>query len=148
MGASGWGYTVAYEPDFEAALQRLRNKVFAEGDYYWFHEDEFIPEDERRPKPATMEELFTDPEVQECGTHSILDVFGMTGPGEQPDYGLVHPVSAEEAREHIGTDRPTRAHIEALDDNIPLQRWFGRCAVLYGDGGEPEEIYFFGYSGD
>jgi hypothetical protein len=33
MGASGWSYFVPYEADISAALQRLRNDVFARGDY-------------------------------------------------------------------------------------------------------------------
>lgn len=34
MGASGWRYEVAWEPDVAAALQRLRQDVFASGGYY------------------------------------------------------------------------------------------------------------------
>jgi hypothetical protein len=33
MGASGWSYFVPYEADVSAALQRLREDVFARGDY-------------------------------------------------------------------------------------------------------------------
>lgn len=33
MGASGWSYFVPYEADVSAALQRLRQDVFARGDY-------------------------------------------------------------------------------------------------------------------
>src|SRR5437016_10769645 len=33
MGASGWSYFVPYEADISAALQRLREDVFARGDY-------------------------------------------------------------------------------------------------------------------
>ncbi|PWU50199.1 hypothetical protein DLE60_23765 [Micromonospora globispora] len=35
MGASGWSYTVPYQPDLNAALHELRERVFAEGRYYW-----------------------------------------------------------------------------------------------------------------
>jgi hypothetical protein len=33
MGATGWKYFVPYEADISAALQRLREDVFARGDY-------------------------------------------------------------------------------------------------------------------
>ena len=33
MGATGWKYFVPYQADLEAALQQLREKVFAEGQY-------------------------------------------------------------------------------------------------------------------
>jgi hypothetical protein len=33
MGATGWSYFVPYEADISAALQRLRENVFARGDY-------------------------------------------------------------------------------------------------------------------
>lgn len=34
MGASGWRYEVAWEPDVASALHRLRHEVFAAGAYY------------------------------------------------------------------------------------------------------------------
>ena len=33
MGASGWNYTTPYDPDPEVALERLREEIFAAGDY-------------------------------------------------------------------------------------------------------------------
>jgi hypothetical protein len=35
MGATGWSYFVPYEADVSAALQRLREDVFARGDYIY-----------------------------------------------------------------------------------------------------------------
>ena len=43
MGATGWDYFVPYQPDISAALQRLREDVFARGDYELG--DEFSKED-------------------------------------------------------------------------------------------------------
>ncbi len=34
MGASGWSYTTPYDPNIEAALQRLQREVFERGEYY------------------------------------------------------------------------------------------------------------------
>ena len=39
MGASGWNYFVAYQPDPQAALDDLRRQVFEAGDY-WLPEPE------------------------------------------------------------------------------------------------------------
>jgi hypothetical protein len=147
MGASSWNYFVPYQPDLNAALQELRSKVFAEGRYHWIHGDEALPADQRLAKPASMGALFDDPDVQECGTHSILDMYRVILPDETPDFGRVSPVTTEEAVRRTGTDRLTRAHVGALEE-LASQRWFGRCAVLRADNGEPEEIYFWGYSGD
>ena len=33
MGASGWHYFVAYQPDIDKALQELRVDVFKKGEY-------------------------------------------------------------------------------------------------------------------
>lgn len=100
MGASGWSYFVAYEPDIQHALDKLRAEVFQGGEYYvrpnsQEHKDEAsfaqsiakIPEEDRnallemfraeqrRVKP----EVFTSIEQlrewnREEGTHSILDI--------------------------------------------------------------------------
>ncbi|MDQ1027076.1 hypothetical protein QF035_004658 [Streptomyces umbrinus] len=94
-----------------------------------------------------MEELWADELVRETGTHSNLDVFQVVGPDDTPDYDTVEPVTAEEARELLGTDRPTRAHVKDFGA-FPRSRWVGRCAVLHNDRGKPEEIYFWGHSGD
>jgi hypothetical protein len=85
--------------------------------------------------------------VQEAGTHSILDVFRVLGPDDTPDYNTVEPVTSEEARELLGTDKLTRAHVKEFDV-FPRSRWVGRCAVLHDDNGVPAEIYFWGHSGD
>src|SRR6266699_7114685 len=45
MGASGWSYFVPYEANISAALQRLREDVFARGDYMY---GDGVTEDERK----------------------------------------------------------------------------------------------------
>jgi hypothetical protein len=147
MGASAWSYFVPYQPDLTAALAALREKVFAEGDYWWAGGEFGKPASAYPHRPSTMEELFADDAVQESGTHSILDMVRVLAEGEQPDYGTVEPVTRAEALTHAGTERLTREHVEAID-NLIRGRWFGRCAVLHDAGGHPAEIYFWGYSGD
>ncbi|MFJ4847249.1 hypothetical protein [Streptomyces sp. NPDC088733] len=147
MGASGWDYYVPYQEDLEVALQNLRHKVFHAEDYYWDPWDDDLPDGVAKPRPATIEELWEDETVQEEGTHSILDMHRVVRPHEEPDYFTVQPVSTTEALRTVGTERLTRAHV---DDLQPLanRRWFGRCALLHNAAGEPQEIYFWGFSGD
>jgi hypothetical protein len=56
-------------------------------------------------------------------------------------------VSAAEARRLVGVDRVTRTHIGVIDVGDD-GRWAGRCVVLHDEHGQPEEIYFWGLSGD
>ncbi|TNH30385.1 hypothetical protein FHG89_07655 [Micromonospora orduensis] len=148
MGASGWSYVVAYQPDLDEALDALRDRVFAEGDYWWAGgEDVPNAASDYPDRPATMKELFDDEAVQESGTHSILDVYRVLNEGETPDFGTVEPVSAAEARRLTGTERLTREHLGVLK-GIETRSWFGRCAVLHDAQGAPQEIYFWGFSGD
>lgn len=147
MGASEWDYYVPYQEDLNAALQQLRCEVFEAGDYYWVNGADWRPKAEREPRPQSLEELWADELVQEAGTHSILDVFRVVGPDETPDYNTVEPVTAEEARALLGTGKLTRAHVKDFDV-FPRSRWVGRCAVLHDDEGVPQEICFWGHSGD
>jgi hypothetical protein len=67
--------------------------------------------------------------------------------GEEPDYGTIQPVNEAEALGRVGVAKLTRAHVEALEP-LAERRWFGRCAVLHNTAGDPNEIYFWGFSGD
>jgi hypothetical protein len=147
VGASGWEYYVPYQEDLGAALDLLRRQAFEEGDYLWDPWDHDLSAGQGAPRPRTIDELWADECVQELGTHSILDMDRVIGPRERPDYYTVQPVSAEEARRHAGTDRLTRAHVDAINP-LAERRWLGRCAVLHDDEGRPQEIYFWGFSGD
>ena len=148
MGASGWHYYVAYQPDLQVALDGLRRQVFETGDYWWAAPYEYGKSAADFPnRPRTEAELWADESVQESGTHSILDMFRVLADGEEPDYGTVQPVVEAEALEHLGVTKLTRSHVEALKALAP-QSWFGRCAVLHDTEGNPSEIYFWGFSGD
>jgi len=151
MGASDWNYCTPYQPDLNAALRTLRERVFAEGAYHWPPESDFTPEHMRRPRPRTLEELdaaFEDDwQVQEAGTHSILDMERVIGPDDLPEPGTVQPVSPDDARLLAGTEQLTRAHLDAVWE-LADERWVGRCVVLHDDEGRPSEVCFWGYSGD
>lgn len=198
MGATGWTYFVPYEADVSAALQRLRQDVFARGDYVYGDDitDEQVkavlekarPEMEpwmqkveeeaaklqepfktkylemaerikgeimgggsapRKPKrkPKTIEQAL---EFQaESGTHSILDIVGIT---EVPEFGHIHPFPPAKIVEHFGSQTPSHAEIEEAHDSGSIEdfvseRWEGIYVVAYRDG-SPSEIFFAGCSGD
>ena len=148
MGASGWSYYVAYQPDLQAALDEWRRRVFETGDYWWAVPYEFGKSAVDFPdRPRTEADLWAEEIVQESGTHSILDMSRVLAEGAQPGYGTVQPVTSAEAMERVGAVKLTRADVPALD-SLAGRSWFGRCAVLHDAAGEPSEIYFWGFSGD
>jgi hypothetical protein len=155
VGASGWDYCVPYQPDVDAAFVQLQDQVLASGDFLW--DEELYG----APPPRTREELAAVKEgaaFWEEGTHTVLDMDRVVpayadGDDEDPDnVGAIRPMSAEEMREYLGTDRPTEQdffdvyrQFGAIVDGI--SRWTGRYAILYDAGGE-QQIVFFGVSGD
>jgi hypothetical protein len=148
MGASGWEYYVPYQADLDAALDALRATVFAEGAYWWAVPYELGKSAADFPnRPRTEDELWAADDVKESGTHSILDVFRVADPGEAATYGLVMPVTADEAAPITGGAELTRDHVGALEP-LTADRGVGRCAVLHDAAGTPTEIYFWGASGD
>ncbi|MET7813323.1 hypothetical protein ABZT26_21050 [Streptomyces sp. NPDC005395] len=147
MGASAWDYYVPYQEDLGAALEELRHRVFVAGEYYWVHGDDWLPEEERRPLPSSLDELWADEATQHSGTHSILDVFHVQREDEEPEVCAVQPVTAAEARKATGAERLTREHVPTVQ-GLARERGCGRCAVLHDDHGTPQEIYFWGWSGD
>ncbi|XVU21018.1 hypothetical protein ACQPZJ_27535 [Actinoplanes sp. CA-054009] len=173
MGASGWSYYTDYRPDLNAAFEALQQRVLDDGDYWWAVPGEMGKSAAAYPnRPRTMDELWDDEAVQESGTHSIIDMARVLADGEEPQYGYlpylddpsisfqqavqrygepefgaIVPISPAEARAAAGVEKLTRAHVKAID-GLAEHRWIGRVAVLHGDDGRPNELYFFGFSGD
>ena len=100
------------------------------------------------------------------GTRSILDRTGVadsprapgretftddpieSGPDEDEMLGLVAPPTPRQLVLLFGTERPTRAMIEANDDYYGLlDRGLG-ISIIAHDGDRPSEIFFAGYSYD
>lgn len=156
MGASGWQYTVPYESDLQLALDRLRADTFRRKDYLWLWEGDWVDPGHERPRPTTMAGLLADDMVETEGTHSIIDCPRIVHDlpttdaewSSQAYFGAIVPVTRPELLAAIGTDRPAEEHLDALDEQIACARWVGRCAVLYSASGEPEQLAFWGYSGD
>jgi hypothetical protein len=140
MGASEWSYVVPLDADVASAFLRLRERVFAEGDYYW-------PD---RSRPATLAELDASrerPEFWETGTHSILDVDRLIDSDHQDEEGTVRPLSEEDARDVFGTATPTRREFDEAWRSVESTRlWSGQYLVLFDDKG-PAEVAFWGWSG-
>ncbi|HST52229.1 MAG TPA: hypothetical protein VLJ61_09480 [Pyrinomonadaceae bacterium] len=147
MGGHAWFYFVEYEPDINAALQKLREREFRAGRYnpaVWFPSFPVTPESPAPgAKHGSIEEALEDSDAD--GTRSILD---MERVGDVPDYGVVAPLPADELMELFGTDKPTPDEIESSDELFDLlERGQGVYIVAY-DGGQPSQIFFAGYSFD
>jgi len=132
MGAEPWQYFVPYEQDTQAALEKLKEREFRAGRFRYSEEN-----------PTTIEEAREIADAD--GTGSILDIDQV---GDEPDFGVVVPLSAEYLVELYGTAQPTHEMIEAnLDFYEDIERGQGIYIVVY-KGGKPAEIFFAGYSYD
>jgi hypothetical protein len=132
MGAEPYDYTVPYEPDIQAALEKLRRRVF---DSKEFNGAEFDP-----PTPEAAFEL-----ADADGTCSILDITRISA---EPEFCCAAPFSPEELERYFGTQKPTEAIVRQADDFWEdLERGMARYVILY-EGDQPKEIYFAGYSFD
>ncbi|MDQ3908481.1 MAG: hypothetical protein M3268_09065 [Acidobacteriota bacterium] len=147
MGGHAWFYFVEYEPDVASALSKLREREFRAGRYNPAVDFPEFPVTPQSPAPGarhdTIEEALEDSDAD--GTRSILDMMRVA---EEPDYAALAPLPRETLVELFGTDRPTRAMIEASDDLFELlERGQGAYVVVY-DGDAPSEYFFAGYSFD
>jgi hypothetical protein len=145
VGASGWSHLVPYQADLNAALRSLQDRLFQNEDYYWYDDDE------RPTSLAELRRLLSQTDLGETGTHSILDVDRVVDANDEDDFGTIRPLTHAERQRWFGTDTPSRADFDSLNDNIEFHadppRWSGRCVVLHRDG-KPDEIAFWGSSGD
>ena len=132
MGGEPWFHVAPYQSDIPAALEALRQRVFAEGEYRGSDDE-----------PSSIEEALENMDAD--GTASILDIDHVAN---HPEPTGVTVLSPADAKQYFGTERPSRADVERAD-----QFWedIGRgeavCVVLY-NGDRPSELYFAGYSFD
>jgi hypothetical protein len=133
MGAEPWDYFVAYEDDIQSALEKLKDREFRAGRFRYSEEN-----------PSSIDEAREIADAD--GTASILDIDRVDN---DPDFGVVVPLSSERLIELFGTDKPTRAMIEQNDDFFEdIDRGQGVYIVAYDSAGRPAEVYFGGYSYD
>ena len=153
MGASSWNYIVPFQKDIAQALADLQRRVFDEGEYY--------RSDDYDIDYSSLEALFAARESDvfwDVGTHSILDIDQIIETGRPDEPGAIRALSSDETRALLGGEQPTRADLERAY-NVPVEmgcdtpiesgypRWSGRFTILYRDG-VPDELAFWGYSGD
>lgn len=174
MGASGWDYSVAYQPDVAVALEQLRREVYARGEYYREEPNpayalteeqfkatlppddgsginEFLLEDwraaQQRPQPVDPDTLLAA--QPDSGTHSIIDM--CNGRSDEPALFTVSPLTVEQTLDFFGTLTATPDQVEQwlteLDLSTIRARWQGVYVISY-TGGRPDRIHFAGFSGD
>jgi hypothetical protein len=116
------------------------------------------------PEPTTIEAL--QEWNGEEGCHSILDMVRVVDqafekisyrgmPHEemwaevQRRFGAVSPLSDDDLFDLFEDELPTREMVESCADELHdlRDRWEGLYIVVYKDG-QPDEIYFAGFSGD
>lgn len=132
MGAEPWSYFVPFEPSVEAALEKLRQRVFASGEFF-----------RSELQPADINEAMEN--AEETGTRSILDIQSV---GDSAEICTVCPLSDDDLRRHIGTTRPTHAQVEkAFGVFEDIDRGQGIYLTVY-DADEPSEYFFAGYTFD
>jgi hypothetical protein len=116
VGASGLSY-VAYQPDPQAALDKLRQRVFETGDYWWAVPYEFgKPAADFPNRPRTEAELWAEEIVQERPGDGSAGARSCTTPQANP------PRSTSGASRATDLPPPPALAIMITDD---LGRW--RC---------------------
>src|SRR3984893_8755886 len=95
VGAEPYDYTVPYEPDIQAALDKLRRRVFESKEFNGAEFDPATPE-------AALELAEAD------GTRSILDISRIS---DSPDFCCAAPLSPEELERYFGTQKPTESMV-------------------------------------
>lgn len=148
MGGHPWFYFVEYEPEIDAALQKLRRREFEAGRYNPAVDFPEFPLTADSPAPGaqhdSIDEAIEDADAD--GTRSILD---MERVAEEADFNAVAPMARETLLELFGTERPTREMIDESDELFELmdERGQGVYVIVY-EGERPSEIFFAGYSFD
>jgi len=147
VGGHPWFYFVEYEPEINAALQKLRQREFEAGRYNPAVDFPDFPVNEQSHAPGaqhdSIDEAIEDADAD--GTRSILD---MERVAEEADFNAVAPLTRATLLELFGTERPTREMVEASEELFDaLERGQGVYIVVY-EGERPSEIFFAGYSFD
>jgi hypothetical protein len=146
MGAHLYSYIVKHQPDVNAALQELREREFRAGRY---NPVVPFPAPVGVDSPAPGAQHRTIREAVRAagadGTRSILDLERVS---EVPGFGALARLPDEVLLQLYGTTRPTRKMVEQSPVSEYIERrGEGIYIVLYRDG-QPDELFFAGYSCD
>ncbi|WP_143687067.1 hypothetical protein [Streptomyces sp. TLI_171] len=144
MGASNWLYFTPFQQIEQAALDSLREAVFVrDAEYY---RDEGI---------ETLAALAESGWLEEEPAHSVLDVERVVRcEPDTEETGDVRVVEGAEVVELFGTVSPSRGIVQQAVERAgdgwfpPFGRGSGCCTIVYGSDGRPEELCFWGATGD
>ena len=137
MGASAWSYFIPYQDDVQHAFRQLQQQVFANGNYLKPWQEPSAPHIPSPGVPNNIEELLTL--AGTTGTHSILDL--------SATMQLQH-VSSDVLEQIFATMHPTHALVEAAEQGWELWTLADGDYLIVYRAGEPDELYFFGTTGD
>jgi hypothetical protein len=146
MGVHPYWYIVAYDPDLEGVLEKLRQQEFRAGRYNPVMPVIEFPITPQSPSPgpqhSSIEEAFEAADAD--GTRSILDISRIA---DEPDFCTASPLGDDVVEGLFGTSQPSRAAVEANMDLFEVERGQAIYIVLY-DRGQPTEVMFAGCSFD
>jgi len=148
MGSTPYSYLVPYQPNFQHALDELRQREFEQGRYNPVMPfPPFFVDDTTPPGPCrehqTIDEALEAADAD--GTRSILDIDRV---GNEADFGVARRLSEDELQEHFGTTTPTREQVIEVMPTEDIERGEAVCLTGYDEVGYPVEIFFAGYSCD
>ena len=148
MGASPYFYSVKYEQDENAALQKLRQREFEAGRYFPAQDFPQFPVNENTPSPgaqhASIEEALEASDA--TGTMSILDLVAVQ---DEADFLVAKRLSSDELVDVFGTDKPTETKVQERFEELfeLIDRGQGICFSIY-ENDVPTKLIFVGYSVD
>ena len=141
MSNTAWRYVIPYQPDYQAALDALREQTFQRGAYFqpWTERSQ-----DQLPEPQTIEEA-----LERCGpegSHSVLDIVAFS---LVPGPGLACLVSRDELTRIYGTIRPTQDDLRDRRFALvhTLEPGQARILVVYDQQQQPVKLYLEGLSG-
>ena len=147
MGAHPYWYTVKYKANTQAALDELRQREFRAGRYNPAMPFIDFPITSASPAPGPQHDSIEEAmeEADADGTRSILDSHSIS---DEAEFFTATPLPEELLEELYGTTQPTRAQVEGNMDFLEdLERGHALYTTLYKNG-QPDELFFAGYSVD
>jgi hypothetical protein len=148
MGSTPYMYLVPYQPDFQRALEELREREFAQGRYHpaMYFPPQFV-DDRAPPGPGCQHETIEKAlEASDGnGTRSILDIERV---GKEAHFGVARRLTEEELEEYFGTTTPTREQVLEAMPAEDIERGEAVCVTVYDKQAYPVQIFFGGYSVD
>ena len=148
MGAHPYWYTVKYRPDFDAALEDLRQQEFQAGRYNPVMPFIDFPITPSSPAPGRRAPYHCRRVRRRRSRRHPIHPGHRRASADEPDFGVACPLAPEVLQSLYGTTRPTLAAVEGnMDFLADIERGQAVYVVCYTDGA-PSELLFAGYSYD